>query len=437
MNAETKIEGQSGIDVELERAAHRAIVTRASEYADSVVFEKKPELEGVTGFNERLAILNQPVDSIKPETARMWAEIDAKDFRKINDTDRREEAALAMAGIRSPTYQSALKDVALDVAGIVDTYERANNTRIAEKEARKAADMPGAGAATDDAQERVDAALKKQEKEELRRRKEREAELAGQGLNSVDVQRKGKEIERDDIILPRQIVQAYNEVDGKFYAKDSSRVMFEDKGEKLATSTTNKETIAHMVEYAKAKQWESLKLTGSQEFRREAWLQAESQGIKTQGYTPKDADLAALKELTLARSTNSITPLQERKQEREAEAAPAVAAPRHDLNKNQAAMHGEATKNISANMQALQKQPAFANKEVEDLTKLAFWRGVVIEQNRNEPATVQNDALDRFDKLAQDPQFLKRINEETLGDVKERTTDQAKEQKRSTPELSL
>ena len=43
-------------------------------------------------------------------------------------------------------------------------------------------------------------------------------------------------------------------------------------------------------------------LSGSQEFRREAWLQAESQGIKTQGYTPKQSDLAALETLRQERS---------------------------------------------------------------------------------------------------------------------------------------
>jgi hypothetical protein len=421
-----------------DRAAQAAIVARNAQHEVAVDKVKTPELEGVEGVNARLAITNRLIEVNTPDEARQWAALDAADFRKIEDADRREETALLMAGIRSEYYQSGLKVAAPDVAEAVGNINRENDKRISDKEARKSADVQVPAAAADDARERVDAALKKQAEEELLRRKQRETELAGQGLNSVDVQRKGREIDRADIILPRRITQAYTEVDGKFFAKDSNRLMFHDKGDKLATSTTDKDAIADMVAYAKAKQWDSLKLTGSQEFRREAWLQAESQGIRTQGYTPKDADIAELKELTQARSTNSITPLQERKQERDAATAePAVAAPRHDLNKNQAAMHDAATKNVSANMQELQKKPGLANKDVAELTKLAFWRGVVIEQNKNEPATVRDDALDRFDKLAQDPQFLKRINEETLGDIKERTTDQAKEQKRETPEHSL
>ncbi|HHW4669138.1 MAG TPA: LPD7 domain-containing protein [Xylella fastidiosa subsp. multiplex] len=279
----------------------------------------------------------------------------------------------------------------------------------------------------------VDKALKEQLEDELRRRKAREQEQAGQGLNSVDVQqRTGKELERGDFIVPRRITKTYTEVDGKFYAKDSNRVMFEDKGEKLATSTTNKEAVADMVAYAKAKQWDSLKLSGSQEFRREAWLQAESQGIKTQGYTPKQTDLVALETLRQERSTNSITPLQERKTERQASTA---AAPRHDMNKNQAAMHVEASKFIATNMQALQNQPNMADKSVEDLTKLAYWRGIVAEENKLQPKAVQDEAIARFDKQAADPQFLKRLNQETEPKIHDRTTERV--QQRDTHEQSL
>lgn len=281
------------------------------------------------------------------------------------------------------------------------------------------------------ANNQADIALKKQAEEELRRRKTRELTQAMQESNTVDVQATGREIERNDLIMPRRLVHAYSEVEGKFFAKDSNRLMFEDRGEKLATSTTNKEAIADMIIYAKAKQWESLKLTGSQDFRREAWLQAESQGIRTQGYTPKEKDLAELKVLTEERAVNTITPLQERKQKQK----PASLAPRHDLNKNQAAMHVEAIQALAENIQALQKNSALANKSVEELTKLAYWRGVVIEENKLQPKITQDEALARFDKQAQDPQFLKRIAHETEGSIQDKTTDRT--QQRATLEQTL
>ncbi|MCW5223640.1 hypothetical protein D5041_21475 (plasmid) [Verminephrobacter aporrectodeae subsp. tuberculatae] len=277
-------------------------------------------------------------------------------------------------------------------------------------------------------------AIRDQLEEELLRRKAREQEQAGQDLNTVDVQRSGKELERGEFIMPRRITQTYTEMDHKFFSKTSNRVVFEDKGEKLVTSTANKEVVADMVAYAKAKQWESLKLSGSQEFRREAWLQAESQGIKTQGYTPKQKDLVALETLRLERSTNSITPLQDRKRETVREETTA-AAPRHDLNKNQAALHADASKFLATNMQALQKQPGMADKSVEDLTKLAYWRGVVAEENKLQPKAAQDEAIARFDKHAVDPQFLKRLNQETEANIQDKTTDRV--QRRNTQEHSL
>lgn len=252
--------------------------------------------------------------------------------------------------------------------------------------------------------------------------------------NAIAVQLKGQELERDDLVMPRRIVQTYSEVDGKFFAKDSNRLMFEDQGEKIATSTTNKDAIADMITYAKAKQWESLKLSGSQEFRREAWLQAESQGIQTQGYTPKDKDLAELKALTEARTTNIIQPIQARQQEQNKQASQAS---RHDLNKNQAVMHVEAVQALTKNLQALQSNPALSNKTVEELTTLAYWRGVVQQDNQLKDKDWQDKALARFDQRAQDAEFLKRLTTKAQTTIQNKNIDHAQKQKNDAFEQAL
>ncbi|MDR0578031.1 MAG: hypothetical protein LBI87_10995 [Candidatus Accumulibacter sp.] len=250
------------------------------------------------------------------------------------------------------------------------------------------------------------------QKKLVREHDERDRMLAMRGLNEINLERpKGKELERDEFIVPRRIANTYTEVDGKFYARDSNRLMFEDKGQKLATSTTDKQAIADMVTYAKAKQWDSLKLSGPREFRREAWLQAESQGIKTQGYTPKAADLAALQSLTQERQANAITPVQDRQRSRADQAAEREAAPRHDLAKDQAALHEAAAKNLTRNMEALRKNPALENHRIEDIQRLAYWRGIAGENHRGEPQAARDEALARFDRQAADPRFLERINE--------------------------
>lgn len=98
-------------------------------------------------------------------------------------------------------------------------------------------------------------------------------------------------------------------------------------------------------------------------------------------------------------------------------------------------MHAEATTSITTNLQALQKQPGFTDRSIEDLTKLAYWRGVVAEENKLQPANVKDDAVARVDKQAQDPQFLKRLDQETGAKVKGKTTERV--QQRETPEQSL
>jgi hypothetical protein len=268
-----------------------------------------------------------------------------------------------------------------------------------------------------------------------RKRKEAILAAAGEQQNTVDVQRKGGELDRGEFILPRRVAQAYTELDGKFYAKDTDRMMFHDQGEKLATSTTDKVAVADMVAYAKAKQWESLKLTGSQEFRREAWLQAESQGIKTQGFTPREKDLVELKALTLERSTNSITPLQDRAKDR-AQLEKPITAPRHDLNKNQAATATAVAQNNTTNIKELQKDPAMERFSMEELSKIAFYRALLVDREKDSAPAVRDEAVAKFDTAMRNPEMVKALPDPEL---KAETQAAAKdrEHKRDTSELSL
>jgi hypothetical protein len=331
------------------------------------------------------------------------------------------DAALRDAdqALHQRVQNNASEDVVVDVA--------ANLAKARSDASSQAERVPTQAAAPADP-----AAATAQAAELLRQRIERERALAAQGDNAVLVQPNGRELGKDEFIMPRRITQAYTEVDGKFFAKDSNRVMFEDKGSKIATSTTDKRAIEDMVAYARAKQWDSLKLTGSQEFRREAWLQAESQGIKTQGYTPKEADIAALGSLREARTTNTIVPLQERARERE---TPQTAAPRHDINKNQASLHVEATQNIARNVQALQQQGPMHEKTVDELTRLAYWRGVVQADNKALPKEAQDAAVAQFDKQAVDRQFLQRLDKGAPESVQHKTADRI--QQRDTAEHTL
>lgn len=94
----------------------------------------------------------------------------------------------------------------------------------------------------------------------------------------------------------------------KFYERENpAAVAFEDRGDKgLHTSKSDKDTIKAMLDMAQSKGWESIKLKGSEEFKREAWMEAQMRGIKTKGYEPTEKDKLELQARQEERTTNQV-----------------------------------------------------------------------------------------------------------------------------------
>jgi cell filamentation protein len=114
-----------------------------------------------------------------------------------------------------------------------------------------------------------------------------------------------------------------------------------------------------------------------------------------------------------------------------------LTAPRHDLDKNQAQMHVAATENVAANLEALKKNPALADKSAEALEKLAFWRGIVQEDVKREPQAAQDVALAKFDKAAENPEFLQRLEKSDNPAQEQTTQERETHQRKDTQEQSL
>ena len=83
-------------------------------------------------------------------------------------------------------------------------------------------------------------------------------------------------------------------------------VVFQDKGNKLSTPKNDAQTISDMLDVAQAKNWGSIKISGSAEFKQQMWLEANLRGIATSGYKPSKEDLALLANQRENRSRNSI-----------------------------------------------------------------------------------------------------------------------------------
>lgn len=83
----------------------------------------------------------------------------------------------------------------------------------------------------------------------------------------------------------------------KYLYKDAPHgVAFKDDGKKIVAAIDNDDrSISGMVELAKAKGWDVIKVSGDREFKQKAWLEAKLAGLEVNGYKPNEKDLKALK----------------------------------------------------------------------------------------------------------------------------------------------
>jgi Large polyvalent protein-associated domain 7 len=89
---------------------------------------------------------------------------------------------------------------------------------------------------------------------------------------------------------------------------DTSRLAFTESTFRLATDTNSPSVARSMVDVAQARNWQSLRVTGSEDFRRLVWLEAAARGVKTLGYEPTPADLERLTVARELRQINRIEP---------------------------------------------------------------------------------------------------------------------------------
>lgn len=134
---------------------------------------------------------------------------------------------------------------------------------------------------------------------------------------------------------PESIRHKYLYAEGMYLDENARTTIFSDKGAQLQTARADLQTVHDMVEVAKEKGWTHIKLSGKHEFKRQAFLEAESQGIKTSGYEPTKEDLAALKSIQNERALNKFESVLEVVKERTAEQDQAAdKAPSESTNKD-------------------------------------------------------------------------------------------------------
>lgn len=109
------------------------------------------------------------------------------------------------------------------------------------------------------------------------------------------------------LLVPSEIEKRYLRVGDKFYySKNTDLVAFEDKGNKLETKSNSENIVESMVRIAQARGWNKIKVSGSEAFRKEVWLEAALRGMHVKGYSPSDRDKVALSKKVIEPDTNTI-----------------------------------------------------------------------------------------------------------------------------------
>lgn len=134
----------------------------------------------------------------------------------------------------------------------------------------------------------------------------REKKLKKSAQENIDLNRNAtvNKIESDEIftatnsdkrLFPKEVGDKYKKIGNKYYLAENTKTLaFEDKGNRLETKSNSESTAETMVKIAYARGWDEIKVTGTETFKKEAWLIAASMGMSVKGYTPSEPDKAQL-----------------------------------------------------------------------------------------------------------------------------------------------
>lgn len=128
-----------------EKRAMQGIEGRSMAFADAEVVAKAAKIDSSLDLNTRLQAMRElEVTVLSPEVSHMWAELDIRDFLKIQTSPHRKEDAgllLATNGAANAEYKAALIEKAPFIAAMVVELDAGNNRKNAAKEERKNAEI--------------------------------------------------------------------------------------------------------------------------------------------------------------------------------------------------------------------------------------------------------------------------------------------------------
>ena len=106
--------------------------------------------------------------------------------------------------------------------------------------------------------------------------------------------------------IPDTVSSRYLRIEDKYYFPDKT-VAFEDRGNKLKLGTENQEVIKDALAIAEVRGWQSISVSGSQNFKHQVWREATIRGMDVSGYTPSELEVAELNHAQALREARKAT----------------------------------------------------------------------------------------------------------------------------------
>lgn len=92
-----------------------------------------------------------------------------------------------------------------------------------------------------------------------------------------------------------------------FQTGEKPQHVFTDHATKIVVHAKEPEKaqVQHLIDFAEEKNWSSIKVTGTKDFRRQVWLEASMRDIAVTGYSPSKEEIAQVEALKASRKNNS------------------------------------------------------------------------------------------------------------------------------------
>ena len=117
---------------------------------------------------------------------------------------------------------------------------------------------------------------------------------------AATVKTRSKGAKPDARIVPDHIHRRFVAVGHRYYFADGAHA-FTDRGSRLTTRSENTEVIKSLIAIAEARGWTEVTVSGTERFRKDAWIAASVAGLTVRGYRPSELERAQLAR-TIARA---------------------------------------------------------------------------------------------------------------------------------------